>query len=426
VDIQVTLYIVVVHYCVKDADGEPRVVSEAHIGVSSDMHHDTHFVQHFMPLLAENLKSRGLEFDVWNINTDGAASHFKNRYTFFSLFQFQRTVGASHVMWETCAPGHGKGPWDGIGAVIKRILRSLEVQGKVVALTPYDVFLALLRWENQWETDLSSRYKLSKFIFHYVPIAGEKFQQLAPRPDRVHSPISRPKTPPITTAVDGCRSHFSFRVAGGNKLAIRELSCRCTPCLDHDWERCENQSEVGSWTILYLESHVPSSAGTKTRNQLSLISNQRRALAMQCAVGEFVALESADDEEGFAFWIALVTKAAWIRKEKAPSISTNGNKLVSGHCYLEVQMFHRYPSTCPRTFQEYDETPWTVDAEAVVARGISTTVLKAPRIRPRRGRIGVECQIGGRRGPQRISISEDEASRLTSACCVRLGSRRTV
>lgn len=107
VTIQVTLFIVVIHYRIpSDSEGGGfQLVSEAHVCVSSDMHHDTHFVQHFMSSLAEHLKQRGLEFDIWNINTDGAASHFKNRSTFFSLFSFKRKTGASEVMWETCAPG---------------------------------------------------------------------------------------------------------------------------------------------------------------------------------------------------------------------------------------------------------------------------------------------------------------------------------
>lgn len=105
VSIQVTLYIVVIHYRIMAEDGTFKAVSEAHVCVSSDPHHDTHFVQHFMERLADHLKSRGLEFDIWNINTDGAASHFKNRSTFFSLFAFKNKTGASEVMWETCAPG---------------------------------------------------------------------------------------------------------------------------------------------------------------------------------------------------------------------------------------------------------------------------------------------------------------------------------
>ena len=217
--IQVTLFIVVIHYRVSAEDGGFEVVSEAHVGVSSDLHHDTHFVQHFMPRLADHLKDRGLEFDIWNINADGAASHFKNRSTFFSLFVFKQHIGASEEMWETCAPGHRKGPWDGIGAVIKRLLRRLEVQGQITTLCARQVFDALVDHESQWKKDISSRYTLAFLLFHYTPVLGEaspvsdgleeksNMSEVA-KENHVWDPILRPKNPPNITAVTGCRSHF--------------------------------------------------------------------------------------------------------------------------------------------------------------------------------------------------------------------------
>jgi hypothetical protein len=63
------------------------------------MKHDTYFVQHFLKLLAASFEQRGLHFDWWNISSDGAASHFKNRYTFHSLFEFSTFAKAQEVMW---------------------------------------------------------------------------------------------------------------------------------------------------------------------------------------------------------------------------------------------------------------------------------------------------------------------------------------
>ena len=61
-----------------------------------------------------------------------------------SLFKFKTTVGATTVVWETCAPGHGKGPWGGIGAVVKRFVRLLEKHSKLYADGARDVFCALV------------------------------------------------------------------------------------------------------------------------------------------------------------------------------------------------------------------------------------------------------------------------------------------
>jgi hypothetical protein len=72
---------------------------------------------------------------IWNTNTDGAASHVENRSTLFSLFGVRDHTGASEVVWETCAPGHGEGPWNDIGAVMKQLPQRLELYGKITCVT---------------------------------------------------------------------------------------------------------------------------------------------------------------------------------------------------------------------------------------------------------------------------------------------------
>jgi hypothetical protein len=76
---QVTLYIVITHHRVEQASGTFEAVSEAHVFVSSDRTHDTYFVQHALTELKTHFAARGMKFNHWFINTDGAASHFKNR-----------------------------------------------------------------------------------------------------------------------------------------------------------------------------------------------------------------------------------------------------------------------------------------------------------------------------------------------------------
>jgi hypothetical protein len=105
---QVTLYIVITHYRTKQADGAWTSVSEAHVFVSSDLQHDTDFVQHAMLALQAHFRRRGMIFKQWFFNTDGAASHFKQRFTFQSVHSFKTASGATSVVWEVCAPGHGK------------------------------------------------------------------------------------------------------------------------------------------------------------------------------------------------------------------------------------------------------------------------------------------------------------------------------
>jgi len=64
---------------VEQASETFEAVSEAHVFVSSDRTHDTYFVQHALTELKTHFAARGMKFNHWFINTDGAASHFKNR-----------------------------------------------------------------------------------------------------------------------------------------------------------------------------------------------------------------------------------------------------------------------------------------------------------------------------------------------------------
>ena len=93
--------------------------------------------------------------------------------------------GATTVTWETCAPGHGKGPWDGIGAVIKRFLRLLEKNTQVYANGARDVFCALL--DHFRKEKVGSKVTIAEFVFHYILSAKEQ-----PLPNRanVWSPVS--------------------------------------------------------------------------------------------------------------------------------------------------------------------------------------------------------------------------------------------
>jgi hypothetical protein len=304
-------------------------------------------------------------------------------------------------------------------------VREQELHGKVVNLTAFEVFAGLLEWESEWEKSLKSKYTLADFFFYYIPVLGEVAADVPSHPGRVHGAIRRPKNPPVTTAVPGCRSNFCFRVVGTDKLAIRELSCRCAPCLDHDWGNCKNESEVGSWTTILMESHPSSeSAPVRTRNQSRLVSDQRRSLARQCPVGDYLAMESADDAEGFEFWLGLVTTACW---KQQITVTSKGKKLVAGHYYIGVQMFDRFPATCPSTFRQDTESPLIIDAEGVVALKVQVAQLgptRPPRSAGVRRRNSPSVFIQPPRPqPTIISISNSEVARLTSACSTPLGSK---
>ena len=295
-----------------------------------------------------------MTFSHWYINTDGAPSHFKNKYTMQSLFEFKTKSGASTILWETCAPGHGKGPWDGVGAVIKRLLRELERLEKVRLHTPKDAFDVLVAHAEEWSRQIGSKALLDKFVYHYIPSGDETVSEHR----TVYPAIRRPPTRPTVTALPGIRSHFCFRVAESNALAYRELSCRCNSCLSFKWSECKNRA-VGSWkhVLMSCKSHT----GARTRSQRSAISSQRRKLACSARVDSVLALQSSDDSEGFVFWLALATGPAF--KHKGQSEEIDGVK--RGGYYITVRIYERFPPSSHSSFKLAQST-WTVDAEGVI------------------------------------------------------------
>ena len=241
--------------------------------------------------------------------------------------------------------------------------------------------------------------------------------------DRVWGPVIRPKQAPNITKVKGCRSHFCFRVAGRSTIAMRELSCRCPPCLERAWEECQNKEEVGDWSLIHMEATVGRSAiGTRARlkSQREHESKRRQALARLCEVGEYVAVESENDKAGFPFWVARVTKQAWQHQGPA-SVTEHGVKLKRGGWYFEVGFLERYPATSTTIFQEYSARPWVIDVEGIVERRVQLTCTNA-----RSRAVWTAGLVRKRRGaaaPLLFRASPDEVSRLSKAAGgVRLGS----
>ena len=94
------------HY--RDPSEPPRLITKSIVVVSSDLKHDTYFVRSCLNAVKKHFESKGLDFAQWFIDSDGAASHFKSRFTFKFACSFRMSIGRP-LSWETCAGGHGKG-----------------------------------------------------------------------------------------------------------------------------------------------------------------------------------------------------------------------------------------------------------------------------------------------------------------------------
>jgi hypothetical protein len=118
-----------------------KLHSKAIFGITDDKKHDSYAAQWFMKASLNLLKcayvDTGIErFFAIHVHSDNAGSHFKSSKTMFFLttllalcasWPVAATAGAVgmsiRAFWEFGPPGHGKGVWDGLGALIKRAVK---------------------------------------------------------------------------------------------------------------------------------------------------------------------------------------------------------------------------------------------------------------------------------------------------------------
>ena len=218
---------------------------------------------------------------------------------------------------------------------------------------------------------VGSRVVIVDFVFHYILSPTE-----SPPSDRpnVWSPVARPSARPNVTAIAGIRSSFCFRVADSNVLAVRELSCRCKNCITRQWTLCKNR-DAGPWRHVTMTSSAASTRSI-SRSQRSVISSDRQRLAKGVRPNELIAMESADDEEGFRFWLATAVEGAF--QYRGAHKVVDGRKMVPGGWYIKIQYYDRYPATSESTFKLGSQIS-VENAEGVISRNVQKNALRATR-----------------------------------------------
>ncbi|CAF2076139.1 unnamed protein product [Rotaria magnacalcarata] len=86
--------------------------------ISDYMRHDTAFVFCAQRLIIDYLRKHYPDVKKVNYLSDGAPAHFKNHFNMINLQYHQHDFNIS-TSWTFSASGHGKGPCDGIGGVVK-------------------------------------------------------------------------------------------------------------------------------------------------------------------------------------------------------------------------------------------------------------------------------------------------------------------
>jgi hypothetical protein len=95
--------------------------------ISDDKLHDSFFVQHWDSMVGASFIPRN--HWIWS---DRCSGQFKSRIPWFFVARYPEITGAQcNCMWSFFGLGHGKGPHDGAGAVLKHYIRTaqLDVNG---------------------------------------------------------------------------------------------------------------------------------------------------------------------------------------------------------------------------------------------------------------------------------------------------------
>jgi hypothetical protein len=269
---------------VHELDESGEMFSEAHVVISSDLQHDSEAVQHYFKCIQASYEKK---VKIHWIDTDGAGSHFKNRFTFQAMCELKEAIEAAIMAWETCAPGHGKGAWDGLCAVIKSWLRRYEIrrknEGARETFSPRGVFEVLCARQVDWVAQVRERTTLQKMTFWYVPTSGE---DCVPGPN-VLPPVPRARSRPSVSPVEGIRTHFFFVFVDATTLWMRKLSCHCEQCRLGEFKTCTHDSECGAWQVVKLFK-TAASAPVTTRSLKTSLDAKRRDLARGTVVNQLI------------------------------------------------------------------------------------------------------------------------------------------
>jgi hypothetical protein len=376
---QVTIFMVISHWLEEQGDQEPTLRPEAHVFVSSDKNHDTFFVQHVLSHLAVSFKDK--RFKQWYIDTDGAASHFKSRFTMKYMCELKEQLeklareGDAEaqtilVMWETCAPGHGKGPWDGLAAVIKSWIRRRETHGEGLgngktcqANDAFGIFQMLCQYARNWQKEVRARVKIDAWRLYFIPTAHDDIRT-QPEGGTVMAPIIRPDPRPRVSALAGIRANFCFRAVDKDTIMVRRLSCHCESCRKEEWDACPN-TEFGAWSKKKLFKTGGASQPLTRHALRTKLDNDRRKLAKDAQVGQIIALESAGDDWN-SWWLAKVSKKCFKHTGRNKGPDEDGLRMTKNGWYIKAQIYARHPVTSSSTFKLTDQEARTVDAEGVI------------------------------------------------------------
>lgn len=188
-------------FCIYFINSENEMTTKAISIISDSLSHDATTVNAFLQALVPEINILAPEVNKLIFFSDGAPAQYKNKKNFVNLC-YMKSEFKVDIEWHFFATSHGKGPCDGIGGTVKRLVAkaSLEkVQGDFI-LTPQAMF-------NYCDTNIKG------IIFKFVSDA-----EIQKREKSLRARYSNLNTVPHT------RNNHCFIPVSQNKIKFSKLS----------------------------------------------------------------------------------------------------------------------------------------------------------------------------------------------------------
>ena len=243
---QISLHPIVVYF--KDLQG--TLQHKSFVFVSDDLDHSTAAVCTILKMFVPEMLKIKPDLTYIHYVTDGPTSQYRNKTMFQLVASHSRIYGGINATWQYLEAGHGKGPCDAIGGIVKRKADEFVKAGKVVIQSAED----FEKWANDNDSGVIwyrihagsdiERTKLELKEFTEKPVKGTL---------SIHSVVCT--APGITyTWETTCVCDFCFNNT--------EMSVGCP-----GW----NRHNIG--IPAYLQAPVTRDERTKSENEHNLIAD---------------------------------------------------------------------------------------------------------------------------------------------------------
>ena len=223
-------------YTVEDENGAVREVQRSRLRervfytsafgcVTDEKRHDGYTTSHFLNRVIEEHYREGIESGAfWAfLGHSDNASHFKSGQMMNYWSEKKKQLGLKFLRVDFGCPGHGKGPWDGLGAVLKQTIARDSLNQKILTQSGY----------------ITCPMEVAEHLRHKVDTDEWRHAHRRRAIKRIkilysdHSEISeRPAVERDFETLTGKMSSFSFLMLAHEQIARRQRSCWCGACLE--------------------------------------------------------------------------------------------------------------------------------------------------------------------------------------------------